>query len=331
MRIRNRDVWNRLVMMALAAPWSFGCGTTYHTVDRPAGEVLPRGENVRLCGGPKACQALCDELLRRRQGTEANDFMGDFTLDALCSDSSQRLEGCVPRDTTVELTCSTPPAVDQDDFRCSDGFGRRPVGLAGIRGGRGGDALGCWFAAGAALEAASVDAFEHLAKELVHHRAPRRLVRWAHRAARQERMHARLMAALAAERSATAARPVVAPMALRELVAIAVDNAVHGQVGESLAAFEIHVAALRAEDETTRAVMTLLARDEKQHAELAAAVDRWVMRRLDVHERNTVIGARAAAVDKACASAPPDARLASLGLPSSAERERFLRGLATTW
>jgi len=33
---------------------------------------------------------------------------------------------------------------------------------------------------------------------------------------------------------------------------------------------------MRAEDETTRAVMTVLARDEQQHAELAAAVDRSI-------------------------------------------------------
>jgi len=55
------------------------------------------------------------------------------------------------------------------------------------------------------------------------------------------------------------------------------------------------------------------------------------MRRLDASERKTVVGARAAAIDKACTAAPPAAEFASLGLPSSAERERFLRGLAATW
>lgn len=330
MRVRHRNLFSRLVMMALVSPWSVGCGTTYDTVSRPADQVLPRGENARLCGGPKACQALCDELMRRRNGSEANEFMGDVSLDQLCSDSSQNLEACTPRDNTVELRCSTPPAVSGDDFRCNDGLGRRPPGLTAIRGDRTGDGLACWFARGAALEAASVDAFEHLAKELVHHRAPRRLVRWARRSARQEKVHAELMAALAERHGASPARAEVTAVPVRELLALAIDNAVHGQVGESLSAFEVHVAALRADDATTRAVMTLLARDEARHAALATEVDRWLMRKLTTTERRAVRSARTAALAEAVAAAP-EAGLESLGLPTVAERERFSHGLPATW
>ena len=76
--------------------------------------------------------------------------------------------------------------------------GRRPRGLSEASPGIVGSTPAGWLARASALEAASVDAFRELSRELRRFGAPRRLVRAAQRAARDERRHARRVRALAA-------------------------------------------------------------------------------------------------------------------------------------
>ena len=88
--------------------------------------------------------------------------------------------------------------------------GRRPAGLAAESELRSGHPAGLLFAAAARLEAASVPAFAHLARELRAHGAPLTLVDGALQARRDEVRHTRQMRALA-RRFGTVAREPAGP------------------------------------------------------------------------------------------------------------------------
>lgn len=104
----------------------------------------------------------------------------------LCRDLGTSLITCV-RTAPEEVLCVAEP------YPCE---GRRPYGwLPSLR--REARAFERHLADAAQLEAASVDAFALLVRELREHRAPRRLARAASRAGRDERRHARVAAALA--------------------------------------------------------------------------------------------------------------------------------------
>src|SRR5262249_21768169 len=90
------------------------------------------------------------------------------------------------------------------------------------------DALGDYLAEMAYLEAASVPAFERLARELRAHGAPARLVRAAERARDDEVRHAKTTAMLAARYGRSVAAPIVQEMPTRDLVAVAIENATEG-------------------------------------------------------------------------------------------------------
>ena len=194
------------------------------------------------------------------------------------------------------------------------GIGRRPAGLRACRPARapGGDSeLGQYFAAVAHLEAASVDAFRILGDVLATHGAPRRLVRAASRAARDEIRHARVTSRLARRFGATPELPRVAPRARRSLEAIAIENATEGCVRETFGALEATWQAATARDPEVRAAMKRIAVDETRHAALAWAVDAWALERLDGAARRRVANARSAAVTKLArdVASPKPARL----------------------
>ena len=86
---------------------------------------------------------------------------------------------------------------------CFCGGGRFPAGLRPLGSPGGRDALGAFLAQSAALEAASVRAFEQLARELAANGAPASLVARARRSARQEVEHARLLRRAATARGCT--------------------------------------------------------------------------------------------------------------------------------
>ncbi len=147
---------------------------------------------------------------------------------------------------------------------------------------------GEYLAQAAHLEAASVAAFERIARELAALGAPAELVARAHRAAIEETAHARILGRLARDHGALPPPFHARPYALRSAFELALDNAVEGCVNETYGALVLHVQALLAEDAATRAAFARIAEDEASHAELSADLADWLDARLSRGERAAV-------------------------------------------
>jgi hypothetical protein len=139
----------------------------------------------------------------------------------------------------------------------------------------------------ARYEAASVPAFEHLARDLEVAGAPMHLRAWARRAEAEEIGHARVCFALASSYAGCAlaeASPSFAPAWGRRaetrpalLARLAIDSLVDGCVGEGAAAQSAALGAERATDPIVRSALQRIAREEATHAELAWAIVGWVL------------------------------------------------------
>jgi hypothetical protein len=179
--------------------------------------------------------------------------------------------------------------------------GRRPEGLRqspnDLRA-----SLGAFFAGSAALEAGSVPAFRRLARELARHGAPRSLAARALAAAGDEVRHARVVGELARSFGGSAQRWSAAPGVVRDLEAVALENAVEGCVRETYGALVAQHQQRWARDARIRAVYRRIAVDETRHAELSWAVARWAEPRLPPAARRRVQDARSAAVSELEAS-----------------------------
>ncbi len=209
-------------------------------------------------------------------------------------------------------------------LQCGNGcVGRRPAGLVNDGVGESPRSIvGAYLAGAAFLEAASVDAFQILHDELVHHRAPRPLRQAALRARADEVRHAQVVTDLAARWGATVAVPSVERRAPRELEAIALENAVEGCVRETWGAVLASWQATHAANPRVRASMRMIARDEAEHALLGHRIAAWIEPRLDAGARARVAAARSAAITELRAelAREHDASLRSeLGLPTAAE------------
>ncbi len=208
--------------------------------------------------------------------------------------------------------------------------GRRPEGLCPLPQREQPLDLGAYFASMAHFEAASVAAFEILARELAHHDAPAELVNRARTAAREELRHAQLTAAVAARFGGSPAKPAIEPRALRTLEQIALDNATEGAVRETFSAALAAYQARAALDPQIARVMQQLAIDEMSHAALSLAIDAWVRPRLDEAARARVAAAQAEAVvqlGRDCAR--PQPLSAAAGLPTREARVHMHRALAS--
>lgn len=214
-----------------------------------------------------------------------------------------------------------------------DCSGRRPEGLTLLDPSSLDPSLGGYLAEMAWLEAASVHAFQQLRDELRAHRAPRKLVRAAERAAKDEVRHARMCRALAGRYSGSPSHPRVAPRAIRPLEAIALENAAEGCVRETFGALVATFQADTARDPVIRAAMKHIARDETRHAALAWQVDRWVQRRLTPKARVRVVETRRrASCDLVAAVAEPSKDMERLlGLPTGAHLRKLAVHFARTF
>jgi hypothetical protein len=207
-------------------------------------------------------------------------------------------------------------------------LGRRPEGLCAAEAAPPAS-LGARFAEMARLEAASVGAFHRLRRELVAHGAPRRLVRGAERAARDETRHARTTGALARRQGFAAVAPRVGAWPERGLEAMAIENAVEGCVRETFGALVAMWQSRAAADPLVRAAMKRIARDETRHAALAFAVDSWASGRLDRAARARVEQKKSEALAELAGGAgAPDALQGVLGLPSPGDSRALLEGMA---
>jgi hypothetical protein len=176
------------------------------------------------------------------------------------------------------------------------------------------------------LEAASVIAFEHLARDLASHEAPFALLERALRAAEDERRHTRMVHALAGGRwpepNATEWRP-------RELVDIAIENVVEGCVGETWGALVALAQARNARSREVRETFAAIASDEIDHAALAHDLDAWIRPFLSDEEQRAVQEARAAAWSRFEIDIDPSIAR-ELGIPNGDASRRMLAALAST-
>jgi hypothetical protein len=248
--------------------------------------------------------------------------------DALCpveGTSAKAVSCSVSQDTTGgHLSCYYGPCAT----------GRRPEGLPFDKL-AGPDEVARFLAETAYLEAASVAAFERLARELEAHGAPGRLVIASRRAAQDEVRHARVTKKLAERAGARVPPCRVEPKPVRSLEEIALENATEGCVRETFGAAIAMMQGQRAGDALVRAAMKRIAQDETRHAELSWAVARWVDTRLDAGARARVLEERARAVETLVRDAAhePHAELtARLGIPGAVRAQALLGELsASLW
>jgi hypothetical protein len=180
---------------------------------------------------------------------------------------------------------------------------------------------GEWFAKMAWNEASAVLAFERMKRELEAHGAPRELIKRAGRSARDETRHTTVACALA-ERFATVAElPRSVDLPVRDLEAIAIENAVEGCVRETYAAVVARYQAASATDSAVGRAMRIVAEDETRHAALSWDLAEWLESKLDVAACARVAEARAEAVKELARDAKQtvahDVRTA-VGLPDAA-------------
>ena len=171
------------------------------------------------------------------------------------------------------------------------GTGRRPAGLVRAAPARASHPAGAYFAEMARLEAASVHAFDRLARELTAHLAPQRLVDAAWESARDEVRHAASAGRLARRFGARPARARVGAIPKRSLAATR-ENVVEGCVRETVGALVNTWQATHARDADVRAALAEIARDETKHAALSWEIAAWAERRLKADERKSVKRAR---------------------------------------
>jgi hypothetical protein len=182
------------------------------------------------------------------------------------------------------------------------------------------------------LEAASVCAFERLARELAAHGAPLRLRRAALVAARDESRHARAVARMARRHGVRGrARAPRAAMNVRALVDVAIENAIEGCVHETYGAALARFQSERAPDPRDRTALREIARDEARHAALAEKIDAWVKPKLSRRDRERVDAARQNAANALVCAVRATPSLPMLGMPNATEATALAEGLGSLW
>jgi hypothetical protein len=175
-----------------------------------------------------------------------------------------------------------------------------------------------WLARAAHAEASSVGAFLKLRRELAAHGAPEDLLRSCLLAARDESMHAGMMAGLCAREGVGIPPVVQSETQQRSLLDLAIENAVEGCVHEAFAAVQAAYQARSADSGEMRRLFACIARDESRHAQLAQQIHHWLKLRLDARENHLVEQARLGALGALCggvASSDTPFGDRSLGLP----------------
>lgn len=278
--------------------------------------------------GEKEIPWMVDYTVPPRSQPDGSVWPGpDATCDEICKrvGCSYGGEACELKerhpDGTVVVTCSS---------WCD---GRRPEGLVSPGRVEGSvSELGALFALKAHLEAASVPAFERLARELEAHGAPAELVRAALRSAREEVGHARAMEVLARRHGAPIPEVVVEPFTSRSLEAMALENAEEGCIRESLGALMAGWQARSAGDDEIRRIMAPIAEEELRHAELSWEIDAWASSQLGADARKRIHEARVEAMRTLRrdmdANHPSEELMVRAGVPSREATRMLLNGLA---
>lgn len=294
--MRTRDALRRALIAALAVPAS-ACNSSDEACVVVGPEASPPWPTL---DGSSGCAQTTYEV------TIAN------------------LDSCSPDANACAVACGTPRCTQAGNvFTCTlvvCGKARASLRRRRRRGGL--DPFREYLRTSAWLEAASIGAFYTLARELQTHGAPSTLVAEARAAARDERRHARAMAALARRFGVTTRSPRERHHHVRPLLAIAVENAQEGLVHETFGACIAAFQAERAPDPFVRRSMRAIAVDEARHAALARRIARWADALLTPAQRARVARAREAAIARlelSLRNAPPAALVATLAVPTSAQ------------
>ncbi|MBA3395900.1 MAG: ferritin-like domain-containing protein, partial [Deltaproteobacteria bacterium] len=125
----------------------------------------------------------------------------------------------------------------------------------------------------------------------------------------------------------------VTPTRLRDVFALALDNAVEGCVHEAFAAVLCRFQAVTCRDLALAADLDVIAEDEARHGELAWAIARWLEPQLTAAQRAVVERARAVALaalaERTARQLAPFAMAAApLGMPSGAQARVLAHGFA---
>jgi hypothetical protein len=230
--------------------------------------------------------------------------------------------------TSIEFDQFSVTCEGQED--CG-GAGRPPPGFVphAARHAAGAGEVARYLAQAAELEAASVEAFARLSRELALHGAPAELVAAARAAMVEEQAHAHAVGRLA-RRYGYEPRPVeVRPLPLRGLLEMLLDNADVGCVGEAYAAAEAAHAAAHAQDRQAAAAWRRIAVEEAAHAALSFAIDDWARPQLSAAAAAKLDARRAQAVARLASNhtQPGAAVRMQLGLPDRSARAALVATL----
>jgi hypothetical protein len=311
MKTRRLEVgFARILLLALP----FGCGphTTYqpappaqcgpsYYVSIPDGGIPDGGADGGFRLDPYQCASYCSQ---------------SFGCEIAAADGGSSQIRCIG-------TCETSYGV---------GCGRRPADLPPLPAGSH-DALARYFEEATYLEAASVHAFQRLARELRHHGAPAPLQAAAATAIRDEQRHTRAMARLARRYGGRPRGPRRGTCHVRPLAELALENAVEGCVRETYGALLAWLQAARAGDAQVRQALAPIAVEETAHAHLAWEVARWVQPRLRPAERRQLKQAQRAVIAQlgvTASAAVSPALVQQAGLPPPALAQRLLRAAERT-
>ena len=251
--------------------------------------VVPAG----CCPPPETyTTTVAREMFRMQIDTCLAD---DLACEPLCrAVLNLAMDATVTRCTIVATTDTEVTISAAYVYPCVGG--RRPNGFVADH--RRSTTAGAWVADCARLEAASVTAFARLVRALVAHGAPADLIADARFAIADELLHAQLTAQLARSLGATVKAPVIEARAPATLEQLACENAVEGQVAETLGALVASCQARAASDASLRAIFAVLARDEARHADLAYRLAAWLDTVLDPKTRAAVAEVRRHAAEQ---------------------------------
>jgi hypothetical protein len=281
-------------------------------IDTPAEAALVLGLHVPESGCDTTEKAPVYRLVR--QGVEVRTLQST----GVCPTVTSSVVQLVARDGTLSEVSSE--VVGIDPLFCFAEPGRRPAGLVASAHRPASTELGRFFQGAAALEAASVRAFEMIGRELHALGAPAALQRKAREAVDDEVDHSWRMARLAERFAATAYVPSVCDTPLRDRFALALDNAVEGCVRETFAALLATYQAAHALDAEVLQAFARISRDETRHASLAWQLQAWLEAELLPAQRERVHAAQRAAVqalrDELAKEADPELRRVA-GLPDA--------------
>lgn len=338
-------------LLAAAAPLALqtGCGTCTKTDTSP----IEVSEALRLRVSPWDCEAFCgtgsmvcsvavsgpSSLALHCEGQPAAmSLPGASTLSVIREDCPLLCGTQVLRCAVSNADTRYPGQIVRQcssEYACPQSFGavegRRPAEVRFVPYAAEHE-VGAFFAEAYQLEAAAVTAFSILAHELRVHGAPAELIAAAEQAERDEVRHTQMTAALAQRFAAEPQQPSVARHDPRPLLCIALENVVEGCVREAYGAFVASWQGTFAQDAHVRAIMSRIARDEIQHAELAFAIDAWIRPQLSEPEQALLLAARTDAVAdlvRLHVERPlhPSLRTTA-GLPEPAPTRAFLHAVA---